>query len=52
MTHPHFIGVFRNLDFLPSQTGVADELTKLAALYKDNLLTQAEYESQKKKILS
>ncbi len=36
----------------PVQTGVADELTKLAALYKDNLLTQAEYESQKKKILS
>ncbi|MCY8911043.1 SHOCT domain-containing protein [Bacillus atrophaeus] len=32
--------------------GVADELTKLAALYKDNLLTHKEYESQKKKLLS
>ncbi|MGG3399258.1 SHOCT domain-containing protein [Bacillus velezensis] len=27
-------------------------MTKLAALYKDNLLTQAEYESQKEKLLS
>lgn len=37
---------------ITSASSVADELTKLAALYKDNLLTHEEYESQKKKLLS
>jgi uncharacterized membrane protein len=35
----------------PSSTSTADELTKLAALLKEGVLTQAEFDDQKRRLL-